>query len=96
MLAAQTGDTYLTSGMVGDAFGVAAAMIVPEWAFYREIAQDAAVYHDNTVEGLSELLRSLSVEQIRSCQEASKKLQSAYDWAVLSPNVYSILREMLI
>jgi hypothetical protein len=94
LIAAQTGETYLTSGMVADAVGMGSAMIVPEWAFYREIAGTAALYHDNTLGSLQDLLAGVSVENIRRCRDASAGLQEQYDWSVLSPRVYSILREL--
>jgi len=94
LLAAQTGDTYLTSGLVGDAVGVGAAMIVNDWAFFREIAGDAALYHDNTVESLTALLSAVTPEQIAACKRASLALQPAYDWKTLSPKVHAILRSL--
>jgi hypothetical protein len=95
LLAAQTGDTYLTSGMVGDAFGVGSAMIVPEWAFYREIAGDAALYHENTLESLTKVLANVTTEQISRCKKACVALQPTYDWARLSPQVYGLLRSLV-
>jgi hypothetical protein len=96
LIAAQTGDTYLTSGMVGDAVGTGSAMIVPEWEFYREIIGEAGLYHRNTLDSLTQLLREVNSDQISQCREASKELQEAMDWVNLSPRAYSVFRKILI
>jgi hypothetical protein len=94
LIAAQTGDTYLTSGLVGDGVGCGLAMVVPDWAFYREILGDAAAYHDNTLDGLAATLRAIDAEKVRALKRAAAALGPAYDFAALAPNVMDVFRAL--
>ena len=94
LIAAHTGDTYLTSGLCGDAVGVGLAMLVPEWPFFREIMADAALYHDNTPDGLTRAIAALTPAQVSQAKSKSVALQAAYDPARLAVQLAQILREV--
>lgn len=94
LLAAHTGDTYLTSGLVGDAVGMGITMLVPEWEFFREIMGDAAIYHDNTQDGIAAAIAALTAEKVEAAKSKSRALYDAYDWRTLSPKVWELLRRV--
>lgn len=52
LVAAQTGDGYLTSGLLMDALAGPTPMFVPGWKFYEEMLGPAAIYHGNDLESL--------------------------------------------
>jgi hypothetical protein len=94
LIAAHTGDTYLTSGLVGDAVALGLTMLVPEWEYFREIMGPAALYHDNTLAGLTRALRELTPAQVQSAQAHSRALQDAYSPHRLAGQLLGIFQNL--
>ncbi len=94
LVAAQTGDTYLTSGVVGDSFAAGIGLIAPDWTFYREIAPDCSIYHDNSVDGLTQVLRDITSEQIAAMNHSAAAKRSEYDFENLAPKLMQIFRSL--
>lgn len=94
LVAAHTGDTYLTSGLVADAVGLGITMLVPDWAFFREIMGEGALYHDNTAAGLERAIAGLTVEKVELAKQASRGLYQRYDYRTLSPRILAAFRAL--
>jgi hypothetical protein len=97
MVAAHTGDTYLTSGLMADAMamdGGGIPMLVPHWEFFDEILSDAALYHDNTLESLAQAFRTLTPEKVAAARQKSAQLKPRYAPATLGPVLGQYLREV--
>jgi hypothetical protein len=94
MVAAHTGDTYLTSGLIGDAMAMDIPMLVPHWEFFDEILGDAALYHGNTLESLTQTFRTLTPEMVAAARHKSIALAPRYAPEALGPKLGQYLREV--
>jgi hypothetical protein len=94
MVAAHTGDTYLTSGLMADAMAMDIPMLVPHWEFFDEILGDAALYHDNTLEGLTQTFRRLTPQMVAAARQKSTQLKPRYAPSTLGPTLAQYLREV--
>ncbi len=96
LLAAHTGDTYLTSGLIADAVAAGVAMLVPDWPFFKEIMGEAAIYHDNTPAGIAHVIANLSRERVEEAKAATRALYDRYDFATLAPQVLDVFRQLCL
>jgi hypothetical protein len=70
LVAAQTGGSYLTSGLLMDALAGPTAVIVPRWGYYEEMLGPAAVYHGNDLASLTAALAGLDPPRLQDVREA--------------------------
>jgi glycosyltransferase involved in cell wall biosynthesis len=94
LIAANSGDRYLTSGQVADAIGLGIPMIVPEWEFFREILGDAAIVYGTTEDDLRRCLEGLSFAEIERAAAAARALQKNYAWEQLARQTLDLFEQL--
>jgi hypothetical protein len=91
----QTGNTLLTTGVIGDAIGAGKAVISSNsWPFLVETLGDSALYY-NTLEELVLILDRLTIEQINIVSNKVAQLKNKYDPTRCSTMLYNAFSELL-
>jgi glycosyltransferase involved in cell wall biosynthesis len=94
LIAATSGDRYLTSGQVADAVGLGIPMIVPEWSFFREILGDAAIVYGSSEDDLHQCLERLSPADVSRASAAARALQPTYAWDQLAQQTLALFERL--
>ncbi|PTY02246.1 hypothetical protein DB346_09010 [Verrucomicrobia bacterium LW23] len=88
------GESYLTSGTIADSIGAGIPMLANDWNFFVETLGDSALWHNNTEDGLTELFRTVSHEDLQRCKAATAALGPRFAWQALAPRTLKLLRRL--
>jgi hypothetical protein len=80
----------LTTGVVGDVVGAGLPAIASSWAYLAEALGEAAIVYES-MDGLVDLLDSLSTAQLDEARDASIRLRSDLDWEVMARQLFDVL-----
>lgn len=87
--------TMLTTGLIGDAIGVAKPAIVSTWPFLTESFGDAAIVFGSTAEELGRCLAELDVATLNERSDAMRALQVDYAWERSAEATLDLFSELL-
>jgi hypothetical protein len=86
--------SYLTSGLGADAIGAGIPMLVPHWEYFHETLGDAPFYHENRVDSLAALFRSITEQDLQRGKAAFRALQPTYAWPALATKTLTFYRSL--
>jgi glycosyltransferase involved in cell wall biosynthesis len=84
----------LTTGAVGDAVGLGLPSLVSDWPYLAEMLGDAAITYGRTAAELTAALDTLEEADLCRAAEASRRLQSAYDFSRLADRHFELLEQV--
>ena len=87
--------TMLTTGLVGDAIGVAKPAIVSDWPFLTETFGNAAIEFGSDAAGLSRCLAELDLSTLDDRSEAMRALQDEYAWERSADETLGLFEELV-
>jgi hypothetical protein len=71
----------LTTGLVGDAFGMGLGMLVSSWNFLTETTADAGIFCGDTVNEIAQSLNRLSESDVAQAKRASLRIRKDRTWS---------------
>jgi glycosyltransferase involved in cell wall biosynthesis len=94
LVSAHTGDTYLTSGLIGDAIGTGLPMLVPHWEFFDEMFGRHAFYHGNDEDSLARAFHEITPKDVARLQAEVRALRPQFDWAPIAEKTLALYRSL--
>jgi hypothetical protein len=71
----------LTTGLVGDAFGMGLGMLISSWDFLKETAADSGILFGDTVDEITHTLNNMSESTVAQAKQASLRIRAVRDWS---------------
>jgi glycosyltransferase involved in cell wall biosynthesis len=94
LVSAHTGDTYLTSGLIGDSIGKGQPMLVPHWEFFDETFGPHAFYHGNDEDSLARAFHDITPGDVERLKAEVLALQPRFDWAPIAEKTLALYRSL--